>query len=153
MRQRKSVLCSRFWKFWSDIIEKLQSGNACIVVEGFHDVKILVNLGVPSERIIVIGAKSMETVIDIICSRYSSAYIFTDLDRRGYQKAKMLLSALTLEGIRAIDLRKVFLQYFSLFGFKSLGKIEELRTFSEIVVRPNAMVMKDLRKIMSVSNR
>lgn len=153
MRQRKSILCSRFWKFWIDIIEKLQSENACIVVEGVHDAKILTNLGVPPERIIVIGANSVETIISIICGRYSSAYIFTDFDRRGFQKAKMLLSALTLEGMRALDLRKVFLQYFGLFGFKSLGKVEELKTFSEIVVRPNVMVLRDLRKTMSVSNQ
>ncbi|MEX0568972.1 MAG: toprim domain-containing protein [Candidatus Njordarchaeota archaeon] len=152
MRHKKEILQSRFWKFWDNILEKLRSENGCIVVEGIHDAKILTNLGTPLEQIVIIGGYSIEKVANIIHDRYSSAYIFTDFDRRGNQKAQKLLSMLTSRGVKTIDLRKFFLEHFSSLGFKSVGKIEELKTFSEVIPRPNTAIIKYLRKIMSTSS-
>ncbi len=146
MSRKYERIARKFWIFWRDILFCLVNDNGCIIVEGEKDARILMNLDVPPDKIVTIGDRSIEIVAEEVSSHFDIAYIFTDLDRSGNIKARKLLLFLQDKKIRVVDLRLKFRHYLSRFGFKSLGKIEELKTFSRYISRPNDLIIKTLRR-------
>lgn len=148
MANKKELIAEKFWRFWISILDDLEIKNGCILVEGPHDVKILINLQVPEERIAIMGDKSYESLVSEITRRYQLVYIFTDLDSQGSTKAKRIMSQLCRYGIEAHDLRGMFRGFLSRFGFKSIGKVEELKKFSLLLPQPNTMALRKIRKTL-----
>ena len=146
MGNKKELIAEKFWGFWVGILDDLEIKNGCILVEGAHDVKILVNLQVPEERIVMTSDKSYESLVNEIAGRYQLAYIFTDFDSQGNKKAKKLMSQLGEYGIEVHDLRGMFRGFLSRFGFKSVGKVEELKKFSLLLPQPNIITLRRIRK-------
>jgi len=146
MGNKKELIAEKFWGFWVGILDDLEIKNGCILVEGAHDVKILVNLQVPEERIVVMSDKSYESLVSEITRRYQLVYIFTDLDSQGSTKAKRIMSQLCRYGIEVHDLRSMFRGFLSRFGFKSVGKVEELKKFSLLLPQPNKIVLRKIRE-------
>jgi len=151
MKQKSFRVAEKFWVFWKGILDALHDDDACIVVEGVNDMHILLNLLVPRDRIVIIGDMPINRVAEEISRRYRIAYIFTDLDRAGELKASRLRIFLQDYGVRVIDLRRCFLRVLNRFGFKSLGKIEELKRFSLLLPRPNRIILGGLKKKITVS--
>jgi len=146
MVNKKELIAEKFWKFWISILDDLEIKNGCILVEGPHDVKILINLQVPEERIIMISDKSYESLVSEITRRYQLVYIFTDFDSQGNTKAKRIMSRLCGYRIEVHDLRSMFRSFLSKFGFKSIGKVEELKKFSLLLPQPNIITLRRIRK-------
>jgi len=138
-----------FWKLWISILQELSDDDACIAVEGKKDRSVLENLLVPSDAIFIIGDKNLQNAADILASNYSTIYIFLDWDRRGKQKTATIRRFLEERGVRVLNVWTLLRRHLGKYGFKSVGKVEELKKFSILLPRPNTISIKRLKELLS----
>ncbi len=144
--RKNFLLAEKFWKFWGYVLDSLNSENACIIVEGEHDRKVLMNLYVPRDRVITTGDKPCQRIVEQVLDSFSKVYIFMDLDEGGSRKAGKLISLLSSVGISVVNLWGLFMRFLGRFGFKSVRKVEELKKFSVYLPKSNKLILRKIRR-------
>ena len=148
MPTRKGSVVKYFWEIWTRFLDDLEETNGCVVVEGIHDREILVKLDVPPEKVVVVGSHDLDSVIIHIVNNYGCVYLFLDRDYRGKLKMLALRKKLLSEGVCVIDLWEYVLSPLKRYGFKSIRKVEEMKTFAVFLRERNPAPIKMLRRLV-----
>ena len=149
MKKDYNVLKALLKKIIDQILDDISEFNAIIIVEGKKDKYVLQKLGLPDTNIMLVSGKPIESILRAILSASpQKIYLFLDRDTQGKKLTKIIFDHLKDNtDAQIVNMWHIIQKELRKYGFKSIRKVEELKSIEKIVKDFNTNIIKKLRKI------